>query len=82
MYGATQACVSSISWSRWECARSTSIGHACCLDDPKADIIAGGQAWRVVGFDRVTLPRFVPMGRVPMILAFLEAGRRPAAPVD
>ena len=52
------------------------IGHTCCLDDPKADIIKQvARRGAFVGFDRVTLPRFVPdEGRVPMILAFLEAG--------
>jgi len=52
------------------------IGHTCCLDDPKAEIIKQvAKRGASVGFDRVTLPRFVPdEGRVPMILAFLEAG--------
>jgi predicted metal-dependent phosphotriesterase family hydrolase len=52
------------------------VGHCCCLDDPKAEIIKQlAKRETFVGFDRVTLERFVPdAGKVTMILAFLEAG--------
>jgi phosphotriesterase-related protein len=51
------------------------IGHSCCLDDPKADVIkaiARRGAW--VGFDRVTGGLVPDDKKVSMILAFLEAG--------
>jgi phosphotriesterase-related protein len=51
------------------------IGHACCLDDPTADIIKQiAKRGAFVGFDRVT-GGFVPDDKkVTMVLAFLEAG--------
>lgn len=51
------------------------IGHACCLDDPSADIIKQiARRGAFVGFDRAT-GGFVPDDKkVRMILAFLEAG--------
>jgi phosphotriesterase-related protein len=51
------------------------IGHTCCLDDPKAEIIKQiAMRGAFVGFDRVT-GGFVPDDRkVTMVLAFLEAG--------
>jgi len=37
------------------------IGHACCLDDSKADVIKQvAKRGAYVGFDRVTFERFVP----------------------
>ena len=52
------------------------IGHACCLDDPGADIIKQvAKRGAFVGFDRVTAENFLPDAkRVTMILAFLDAG--------
>jgi predicted metal-dependent phosphotriesterase family hydrolase len=51
------------------------IGHTCCLDDPKAEIIREiAKRGAFVGFDRVT-GGFVPDDKkVIMVLAFLEAG--------
>lgn len=55
--------------------RRVAIGHSCCLDDPKADLIkAIAKRGAFVGFDRVT-GGFVPDDKkVTMVLAFLEAG--------
>jgi predicted metal-dependent phosphotriesterase family hydrolase len=51
------------------------IGHTCCLDDPKAEIIQQiAKRGAFVGFDRVT-GGFVPDDKkVVMVLAFLDAG--------
>lgn len=51
------------------------IGHTCCLDDPKAEIIREiAKRGAFVGFDRVT-GGFVPDDKkVTMVLAFLDAG--------
>jgi phosphotriesterase-related protein len=51
------------------------IGHTCCLDDPKAEIIREiARRGAFVGFDRVT-GGFVPDDKkVIMALAFLDAG--------
>jgi phosphotriesterase-related protein len=51
------------------------IGHTCCLDDPKAEIIKQlARRGAFVGFDRVT-GGFVPDDKkVTMVLALLEAG--------
>jgi phosphotriesterase-related protein len=51
------------------------IGHTCCLDDPKAEIIKQiAKRGAFVGFDRVT-GGFVPDDKkVTMVLAFLDAG--------
>ncbi|HET9948729.1 MAG TPA: amidohydrolase family protein [Longimicrobiales bacterium] len=52
------------------------IGHMCCLDDPRAEIltqIARRGAW--VGFDRVTLNATMPdENRVVAAMALIEAG--------
>ncbi len=55
--------------------RHVAIGHACCLDDPSAEII-GRVATRgaYVGFDRVTGGRVPDAQKVETILAFLDAG--------
>jgi phosphotriesterase-related protein len=51
------------------------IGHTCCLDDPKADIIKQiAKRGAFVGFDRVTGGLVPDDKKVTMILAFLEAG--------
>jgi phosphotriesterase-related protein len=51
------------------------IGHTCCLDDPKAEIIKQlARRGAFVGFDRVTGGRVPDDQKVTMILAFLEAG--------
>jgi phosphotriesterase-related protein len=52
------------------------IGHACCLDDPKAEIIKEiAKRGAYVGFDRTTLEFFVTdEKKVQMVLAFLDAG--------
>jgi phosphotriesterase-related protein len=55
--------------------RHVAIGHTCCLDDPKAEIIKElAKRGAFVGFDRVTGGRLPDEGKVTMILAFLEAG--------
>ena len=56
-------------------AKRVAIGHMCCLDDPKADIIkAIAKRGAYVGFDRVA-GGFVPDDKkVAMVLAFLDAG--------
>jgi phosphotriesterase-related protein len=56
-------------------AQRVAIGHTCCLDDPKAEVIKQlAKRGAFVGFDRVT-GGFVPDDKkVTMVLAFLEAG--------
>lgn len=55
--------------------RRVAIGHTCCLDDPKAEIIKEvARRGAFVGFDRVTAGRVPDEGKVTMILALLEAG--------
>lgn len=51
------------------------IGHACCLDDPNAEIIKQvAMRGAFVGFDRLTGGRVEDPQKVETILAFLEAG--------
>lgn len=51
------------------------IGHTCCLDDPKADIIKQiAKRGAFVGFDRVTGGQVPDDKKVIMVLAFLDAG--------
>lgn len=51
------------------------IGHCCCLDDPKADVIKDiARRGAFVGFDRVTGGAVPDDKKVAMVLAFLEAG--------
>ncbi|HYL37892.1 MAG TPA: hypothetical protein VEV17_18395 [Bryobacteraceae bacterium] len=51
------------------------IGHTCCLDDPKAEIIKQvAKRGAFVGFDRVTGGLVPDDKKVTMVLAFLEAG--------
>jgi phosphotriesterase-related protein len=51
------------------------IGHTCCLDDPKADIIKQiAKRGAFVGFDRVTGGLVPDDKKVIMVLAFLAAG--------
>jgi phosphotriesterase-related protein len=51
------------------------IGHTCCLDDPKAEVIkALARRGAFVGFDRVTGGLVPDDKKVTMVLAFLEAG--------
>jgi predicted metal-dependent phosphotriesterase family hydrolase len=51
------------------------IGHTCCLDDPKADVIKQiARRGAFVGFDRVTGGLVPDDKKVPMVLAFLDAG--------
>jgi predicted metal-dependent phosphotriesterase family hydrolase len=51
------------------------VGHTCCLDDPKADIIKQiAKRGAFVGFDRVTGGRVPDDKKVIMVLAFLDAG--------
>jgi len=51
------------------------IGHTCCLDDPKADIIKQiAKRGAFVGFDRVTGGLVPDDKKVTMVLAFLDAG--------
>ena len=56
-------------------ANRVAIGHTCCLDDPKAEVIkAIAKRGAYVGFDRVA-GGFVPDDKkVAMLLAFLDAG--------
>ena len=55
--------------------RRVAIGHTCCLDDPKADIIrAIAKRGAFVGFDRVAGGLVPDDRKVPMVLAFLDAG--------
>jgi phosphotriesterase-related protein len=51
------------------------IGHTCCLDDPKAEIIKQvAKRGAFVGFDRVTGGRVPDDKKLIMIQAFLDAG--------
>ena len=51
------------------------IGHTCCLDDPKAELIKQiAKRGAFVGFDRVTGGFVSDDKKVTMVLAFLEAG--------
>lgn len=51
------------------------IGHACCLDDPSAEIIKQvAMRGAFVGFDRLTGGRVDDPQKVETILAFLDAG--------
>ena len=51
------------------------IGHTCCLDDPKAEvIIAIANRGAFVGFDRVTGGLVPDDKKVVMVLALLAAG--------
>jgi len=51
------------------------IGHSCCLDDPKADVIKRiAKRGAFVGFDRVTAGRVPDDKKVTMLLAFFDAG--------
>ncbi len=57
--------------------RHVAIGHSCCLDDPKADVVKQiAKRGAFVGFDRVTtVQRIMPdEKKVRMVLAFLDAG--------
>ncbi len=55
--------------------RRIAIGHTCCLDDPKAEvIIAIAKRGAFVGFDRVTGGLVPDDKKVVMVLAFLAAG--------
>ncbi len=55
--------------------RTVAIGHACCLDDPTADVLKQVAArGAFVGFDRVTGGRVDDEQKVRTILAFLEGG--------
>jgi phosphotriesterase-related protein len=51
------------------------IGHSCCLDDPKADIIKQiAKRGAFVGFDRATGGLVPDDKKVIMVMALLEAG--------
>jgi predicted metal-dependent phosphotriesterase family hydrolase len=51
------------------------IGHTCCLDDPKAEVIIQiAKRGAFVGFDRVTGGLVPDDKKVVMVLAFLAAG--------
>jgi len=55
--------------------RRIAIGHTCCLDDPSAGVIKQLAArGSFVGFDRVTAGAVPDDKKIPMILAFLDAG--------
>jgi phosphotriesterase-related protein len=55
--------------------RRVAIGHTCCLDDPKAEVIAQiAKRGAFVGFDRVTGGLVPDDRKVVMVLALLEAG--------
>ena len=55
--------------------RRVAIGHTCCLDDPKAEVIIQiAKRGAFVGFDRVTGGLVPDDKKVVMVLAFLEAG--------
>lgn len=55
--------------------RRVAIGHTCCLDDPKAEIIIEiAKRGAFVGFDRVTGGLVPDDNKVVMVLAFLAAG--------
>ena len=51
------------------------VGHTCCLDDPKAEVIkAIAKRGAFVGFDRVTGGLVPDDKKIVMVQAFLEAG--------
>jgi phosphotriesterase-related protein len=51
------------------------IGHTCCLDDPKAEVIGQiAKRGAFVGFDRVTGGMVPDDKKVIMVQAFLDAG--------
>jgi phosphotriesterase-related protein len=55
--------------------RRVAIGHTCCLDDPKADVISAiAKRGAFVGFDRVTGGLVPDDRKVVMVLAFLAGG--------
>ena len=55
--------------------RRVAIGHTCCLDDPKAEVISAlAKRGAFVGFDRVTGGLVPDDRKVVMVLAFLAAG--------
>jgi phosphotriesterase-related protein len=55
--------------------RRIAIGHTCCLDDPKAEVITEiAKRGAFVGFDRVTGGLVPDDKKVVMVLAFLAAG--------
>jgi phosphotriesterase-related protein len=55
--------------------RRVAIGHMCCLDDPKAEVIIQlAKRGAFVGFDRVTGGLVPDDKKVVMVLAFLAAG--------
>ncbi len=55
--------------------RRIAIGHTCCLDDPKAEVIIEiAKRSAFVGFDRVTGGLVPDDKKILMVLAFLAAG--------
>jgi predicted metal-dependent phosphotriesterase family hydrolase len=55
--------------------RHIAIGHTCCLDDPKAEVIIEiAKRGAFAGFDRVTGGLVPDDKKVGMVLAFLAAG--------
>jgi phosphotriesterase-related protein len=55
--------------------RWIAIGHTCCLDDPKAEVIIEiAKRGAFVGFDRVTGGLVPDDKKVVMVLAFLASG--------
>ena len=55
--------------------RRVAVGHTCCLDDPKAEVITQiARRGAFVGFDRVTGGAVPDDRKVVMGLAFLAAG--------
>ena len=55
--------------------RRVAVGHTCCLDDPKADVITQiARRGAYVGFDRVTGGLVPDDRKVVMVLAFLAGG--------
>jgi phosphotriesterase-related protein len=55
--------------------RRVAVGHTCCLDDPKAEVIlAIAKRGAFVGFDRVTGGLVPDDKKVVMVLALLAAG--------
>jgi len=55
--------------------RRIAIGHMCCLDDPKAEVIIElAKRGAFVGFDRVTGGQVPDDKKVVMVLAFLATG--------
>lgn len=55
--------------------RRIAIGHTCCLDDPKAEVISAiAKRGAFVGFDRVTGGLVPDDKKIVMVLAFLAGG--------